>query len=146
MEVTSGIKVQRIKDPVAAGTSDQTTDGVDRSGFDSVLFLCVFGTITGGALTSIKVQQSEDDGATDAYSDLAGSSITVADTDDDKVAMVEVVGSSKKWLRLYIDRGAANAVVDSVLAISSFPHALPVTPHADQVGAEVHQGPVEGTA
>jgi hypothetical protein len=65
----------------AAGTSDITSDAVDTSGCEGVLFIVSFGGITAGAVTSIKVQQC--DTSAGSYADLTGTAQTVADTNDD---------------------------------------------------------------
>jgi hypothetical protein len=68
----------------AAGTSAITGTGLDMSGFEGVCAVVTFGAITSGAVTSIKFQQSDDDGSSDDYTDLTDTAQTIADTDDEK--------------------------------------------------------------
>lgn len=141
-------KLIRCKNAVAAGATDITdAAGVDASGFEEVVFLIVFGTITGSAVTSVKLQQSEDDGSSDGYSDIEGSSVVVADTNSNKVVIVSVRRPKKKWVKPYVDRGTQNAVVDGIFAILRHPRVAPVTQDSTVVTTSKElAGPNEGTA
>ena len=99
-----------------AGTTDVTSSSVDMKGFDAVKFGVLFGTITATAVTSIKTQQSSDDGSSDTFADLLGTSQTVADTDDDKVFRIDITSPRERYVRCIVDRGTANAVVDGIVA------------------------------
>lgn len=129
-----------------AGTSDLTSEGIDTLGFQSALLRVAFGTITSGAVTSIKAQQSDDDGASDAYSDLAGTAQSVADTDDNKVFEIEIHRPLKRYLTLIVDRGTQNAVVDYMEVILYNPVHAAVTQSSIIGGTEQFNSPAEGTA
>lgn len=143
------VSVDRVMNAVAAGTTDQTSAAVDMAangGADEVTFLALFGALTATQVTSLKVQQSDDDGVGDAYSDLEGSaSAALADTDGNKILAV-TVRPSKRYVKCIIDRGTANAVIDGMLAILSKLRKYPATQSADIVGWECHDLPAEGTA
>lgn len=139
-------KVVRCSNAAAAAQTDVEATAVDMSGFQSVTFMVPFGTITAGAVTSIKAQQSDDNGSTDGWSDLEGTSVSVADDDDNGVALLEISKPSKRYVRCVVDRGTQNAVVDGVFAILSNPLSGPVTQHTTVIGAELHETPAEGTA
>ncbi|OGF05251.1 MAG: hypothetical protein A2W00_04700 [Candidatus Eisenbacteria bacterium RBG_16_71_46] len=129
-----------------AGTSDLTSEGLDTLGYAGVRFLIGFGAITSGAVTSVKAQQSTDDAATDAYSDIEGSGITVADDDDNQVAIIDIYHPQKRYLDVVIDRGTQNAVVDFILAELYLPADAPITQDTTVISAECHSAPAEGTA
>ncbi|MCK6475330.1 MAG: hypothetical protein L6Q35_00695 [Phycisphaerales bacterium] len=141
-------KVVRCKNAVAAGTTDITdATGVDTSGFEEVTFLVPFGAITGSAVTSIKAQQSEDDGSSDAYSDLEGSSVTVADDQDNKVAILSIRRPLKKYVKCVVLRATQNSAIDGIIAILRHPRVRPVTQDTTVMAAsEELAGPSEGTA
>lgn len=140
-------KIQRVKVAQAAGTSDITSDAVDMQGFEACMFIVEFGAIVSGAVTSVKAQQSSDNGSSDTYADLTGTSVTVADTDDNKVAYLDVVRPKERYLKCIVDRGTQNATVDSMLAILYNPRVKPPTHDSSTVlGGEVHVSPAEGTA
>jgi len=148
MNLSKMTKITRHNNAVAAGTTDITPSaGIDMQNFEGCLFQVLFGAITAGAATSIKVQQSDDDGVADAYSDLEGTSVTVADDDDNQIFWVDVYRPQKRYLKLIVDRGTQNAVLDGIVAMQYGPRKLPTTHDATTVGGgELHASPDEGTA
>ena len=131
---------------VVAGTSDVNSDIVDTQGFDACRFIVGFGTITSGAVTSIKIQQGAAAAMGDA-ADLAGTSVTVADDDDNQIAIVDVIRPQERYLRVTVDRGTQNAVIDFALAELYRANSEPVTQDTTTlVSAETHSSPSEGTA
>lgn len=147
MQLSKNTKISQVVDATAgaAGTTDIEGDSVDMSGFEGVLFIVMMGAITTNAVTSVKAQQSSDDGSTDAFADLAGTAQTVADDDDGQVFYIDVYRPRERYVRPVIDRGTQNAVVQSVLAVQYGPRVAPTT-HGTGVNGEAHVSPAEGTA
>ena len=143
MNISRGVKFTRVLDAVAAGTSDQNSSSVDMKSFDAVTFVVGFGAITASAVTSIKLQGSDDDSS---FSDLAGTAITVADDDDDKVVLAEINQPQHRYVRVVVDRGTQNAAIDFALALQSKAEKQPVTQSASVLGQEFAQAPAAGTA
>lgn len=140
-------KVTRVSNAVAAGTTDINASSVDMQGYDSVTFYYLFGAITATAVTSCKAQQSSDDAVADAFADLTGTSITVADDDDNQVVVLEVDRPRERYVRPVVDRGTANAVLDGIIAVQTKAQVEPVTHDSTTVvGSEYHHAPAEGTA
>lgn len=129
----------------AAGTSAITSSAVNMAGFDGCTFLVPIGPVVTGAVTSIKVQQSSDDGGSDNYSDVEGTSITIADNDDDKLKYIDVLRPGKQYLKLVVSRATQNATIGSVLALQYRARIKPVT-QGTNVAGEQWYGPAEGTA
>lgn len=142
---TIRLKVDGTNYTGSAGTSDLTSEAVDTQGYYAARFICGFGAITASAVTSTKLQQSTDDASSDAYADITGSAQTVADTDDNKVVISEIVLPKERYLKHIVDRGTANAVVDFLL-VELIPLAVPVTQHSTVLGSEIIVSPAEGTA
>lgn len=134
--------ITRVSNAVAAGTTDVECTAVDMAGYDAVVFVVALGTITSSAVTSVKVQHSDDNST---FADVAASAITVADDDDNQLFVAEVLRPTKRYVRCVIDRGTANCVVDSVVAIQHAARETPVTQPATTTG-EVHVSPISGTA
>jgi len=129
---------------VAATTAIKGT-AIDMSDYETCLFVVPFGTITSGAVTSIKVQQSVD--TTDGnFADLAGTSVTVADTNDNTTFYVEVTKPIKRYLRIYISRGTQNAVVGAAIAIQANGRVKPSVQDTTITAGELWVSPAEGTA
>ena len=141
-------KIIRHSPAVAAGTSTITPSaGVDCHGYESCLFIVAFGTIVTSAATSIKVQQSSDDGVADGYSDLLGTSVTIADDQDNKLAYIEIVRPEKRYLKLIVSRATQNSTVDGVVAVLSGAKYAPTTHDTTVITtSETHFWPIEGTA
>jgi len=112
------IKITRVSNAAAAGTSDVNGTGVDMQGFDGVLFVAAVGTLTATQVTTLKAQSSTDDGSTDAYADISGAvTAALADGDSNKLLVLDVHHPSERYVRPVLDRGTANAVLDGIIAI-----------------------------
>ncbi len=146
MNLSKNTKLTRVINATAAGTTDINGSTIDMLGFEGVLFVVGFGTITASAVTSIKVQQGAESDLSDA-ADLAGTGVTVADDDDNQIFGVDVYRPTERYVRVVVDRGTANAVVDGGIAIQYGPAKAPTTHDTTTVGSvETHAGPAEGTA
>lgn len=145
MNLSRAGKVTRVINATAAGTSDVNGATIDMKGYDQVAFYVAFGAITAGAVTSIKVQQGNQSDMSDA-ADLKGTAVSVADTDDNKVAIVEVNQPTERYVRVVVDRGTQNAVIDAGIAIQTKGRLEPVTHDTTVAASEFHLAPDEGTA
>jgi hypothetical protein len=130
----------------AAGTSTITSSALNMAGFDGVLFLVPLGTIVSGAVTSLKIQQSSDDGSSDDYTDVAGTAQTIADTDDDKCLYVDMQRPGKQYLKLIVSRATQNATIGGIFAIQYQKRSLGTASHGSNVAGEQWLTPAEGTA
>lgn len=141
------VKISRILNAVAAGTSVQTSSAIDMQGFDGVLIVAGVGALTATQVTSLKAQQSSDDGSTDSYGDLEGTLVgPLADGDGNKLLVLDIYKPEKRYLKALVNRATANAVIDFVIAIQYHRGDVPMT-HASSVAfSEAHVTPAEGTA
>lgn len=128
----------------AAGTTAIEGTVLDMTGYEGVLVLVRMGTITSGAVTSIKMQSGTDSSVTDA-ADLLGTSQTIADTDDDKTFYIDLKRPAERYVRLYVSRATQNAVVASANYIQYGAEKAPTT-QGTNVSGEAHLSPIEGTA
>lgn len=149
LHATKRCKVMRVKVDgtnyqAAAGTSVLTSEAIDMQGFESCeAHLCV-GTLTSGAVTGLKASQCDTSGGT--YADLLGTLVAIADTDDNKMARLEVVQPRERFLKFVTNRATANAVIESLVVILHGSKELPVADDTTVVGSELHISPAEGTA
>lgn len=93
----------------AAGSTAITSDAIDVVGFNNVCFELAFGAIVSGAVTSAKLQWSDDN---TTFTDVTGGSVTIADTDDNKIVFFEVHKPKKRYFRIVTSRATQNATVD----------------------------------
>lgn len=140
-------KVIRVKNAVAAGQTNQTSSVIDTQGYEGVKVYTAFGAITAGAATSVKIQQSSDDGAVDTYADLAGTSVTVADDDDNQVVVHDIYRPRERYLKAVVLRATQDSVLDGIVAVLYGPREMPTSDDsATVVARETHVSPAEGTA
>ena len=142
-----GIKITRVMNAVAAGTTVQNGSVVDMSGWDGVTFIASFGTLTATQVTSLKGQQGQVSNLSDA-ADLAGTLVgPLADGDSNKCLVLDIYRPLERYVRPVVSRGTANAVIDGVLAIQYRGRKSPVTQDTATIAAnEQHVSPSEGTA
>lgn len=148
MNIGKMTKVSTAITPTAgvAGTSDINGTALDMQGWEGVMVIVRMGAITANAVTSIKMQQGAASNLSDG-ADLEGTSITVADDDDDQTFVIDLNKPRERYVRVVVDRGTQNAVVASAEYIQYGPRKLPTTQNAtDLVTFEGHVSPAEGTA
>jgi len=127
-----------------AGQTDIEGVELDMADYEGVMAIVTFGAIDGGAVTSLKWQQDTATGMASA-ADLLGSSVTVADTDDNKVKVLDLKNPSEQFVRLYVTRGTQDATIASAVYVQYGARVKPVT-HGSNVAGESHVAPAEGTA
>jgi len=124
----------------ASGTATRNGVGLSMAGYDGVRVIVKFAAIAAGAVTTIKAQQSSDNGSADAYSDIAGSEQTIAATDDDKIFTIDINRPLKSWVRVVVVKDATNATAE--MAVYEQYGGNSVSPS----NAERFLSPAEGTA
>lgn len=141
------IKVTRVMNAVAAGTSVQNGSVLDMSGWDGVMFIAQVGTLTATQVTGLKAQQGAASNMADA-ADLAGTAVgPLADGDSNKCLVLDIYRPRERYVRCVVTRGTANAVIDGVIAIQYRGRKAPVTQDTTTIAAnESHVSPAEGTA
>ncbi len=148
MYLTDSHKIS-IGSTTTAGAAAQTeidATGLNMSGYDGVIAIVPFGAIVGGAATSLKWQQSSDNGGSDGWSDIEGTSQTVSDASDDKVFYAELFRPTKQYVRLVILRATQNATVGGVIYIQFAAKGVRPPTQGTNVSGESFTCPAEGTA
>lgn len=139
------IKATRAMTSQAAGLTNVNSSVIDMQGYEGVQFTALFGTITATAVTGIKVQQGNQPDGSDA-TDLVGTALAIPDTASNKVLVSEIYKPTKRYVRLVVTRGTANAVIDGVLAQQFGARVLPPVNDTTVVASEYWVSPAEGTA
>lgn len=146
MNLENMTKITRAMNAVAAGTTDQNGGVIDMQNFEGVMFIAAFGTLTATQVTQIKAQQGKQSDGSD-MADLAATLVgPLADADGNKMLVADVFRPRERYVRLVIDRGTADAVIDGVIAIQYGPRKMPTTHAASVAASESHTSPAEGTA
>ena len=148
MQLSKDVKVIRVMNAVAAGTTDQNGSAVDMQNFEGVVFIASLGALTATQVTQMKAQQSSDNGSPDTFADLTGTlTAAMADDDDNQCIVLDIYRPRERYVRPVLLRGTANAVIDGITAIQYGPRKKPTTHDAATVQAsETHASPAEGTA
>jgi hypothetical protein len=126
----------------AAGTTAVNGSAVDLSGVEEILILVPFGAIVSGAATSIKWQEGSTSSPT---TDVAGTSVTVADTDDDTTKSLRIIKPRSRYGRVVVSRATQNATVGAIEYIL-FGNRTVATTDDTTVAGETHVSPAAGTA
>lgn len=141
------VKISRLLNAVAVGTTTQTPAApLDMSGYDGVLLICAFGTITDGT-PGLKARQGQAANMSDA-ADLLGTLVSPALTDDNKLVALDIYRPQERYVDCQVLRGGATgAVIDGVIAIQYRGRKSPITQDTAHVAVnESHVSPSEGTA
>jgi len=139
------VEIDRIKIKVAAGQATTTSDVVDMSAFESVMFLIALGTVTATGICTAKIQQSDASGS--GFADLEGSSIVSTGTgSSNKIMQMELINPQKRYLKVVAVTSVANVEIDSIVAHKFGAKKVPITANADIDVAEQNIAPAEGTA
>ena len=109
----------------SAGTTDVNGTAVDMKGYEGLVALIEFGTITASAVTSVKMQES--DSSTTGWTDIDDAEIDVAADDDNDYFAVDCANIRKRYARVVVDRGTANAALRAALYIKYNPSFAPTT-------------------
>ena len=126
----------------AAGQTAINGAALDMQGYEGAVAIIEMGTLAATAVTSIKWQQSD---TTTDFSDLEGTGVAIAADDDDKIFVSELYKPTKRYVRLVVSRGTANATLRAATYIQYKARSAPVTQGTD-VTTELSVGPAEGTA
>lgn len=134
------VKVEKIFDEVADGTSASNGTEVDMAGFEGVIFVVVYGT--SATDNGIHVEQDTVTGMGSA-ADLAGTQVFLDGTET--VSICQVHKPRERFLRAVADRGTSTTIPAGV-AIKYGARTCPVDNDADtDNSAETHISPAEGT-
>lgn len=146
-QLTQNTKTSLAKTTVAAGTTDITdATAIDTAGYEGVRFIFSFGAITGSAVTSVAACSLDTSSPTPGTDDIAGSKITVADTADDTIFILDIHKPVKRYVRPFVKRATQNSVLNSIIAELYGPDKMPVTKDASVTGQTLLAGPANGTA
>ena len=147
-----GVKVTRVMNAVAAGTTVQNSAGVDMLGFQGVVFVASFGALTANQVTSIQAQHADAmaaNGLLTTPGNLTGTLVgPLADNASNKCLMLDINRPTKRYVGCTVNRATANAVIDGVIAIQYGADYKPTTQDATTfpVASEIHVSEDTGTA
>lgn len=144
MNLNSNIKITRVANAAAAGTSAVNGSAIDMLGFHGVMFVAAVGALTATQVTSLKAQEGDTSSPT---ADLAGSLVgPLADGDSNKCLVLDIYRPLKRYIRPVLNRATANAVVDGIWAIQYCGDKAPTSHDTSVAASKVKASPIAGTA
>jgi hypothetical protein len=110
-ELLSGTQIAPAVSVTAWAAASTAIEGsaIDSANYEGVMFVAQLGAIVSGAVTSLKLQESAD-GST-GWTDVASTSITVADDDDSGIRYLDYRRPAERYVRLYVSRATQNATL-----------------------------------
>ena len=143
MNLGRNVKVTLVNNGETAGTGTITSDEVDMTGFEGVVFLVHMGAIDPSAVTTTYVRQDTVTGMGSGAT-LTGSTHTIADSDDDSVFLTDIYRPREQFLDVQVTRVTQDSVIQSIIAIQYGARKPPVTHDASTVTAAIYlAGPGE---
>ena len=79
-------------------------EGLDCKNYEDLLVVAKTGTVAATSVITLSIQHSDDNGVSDAYANVTGAVINVADSDDDTAYMGKVrlnTANMKRWVRVH---------------------------------------------
>ncbi len=141
LQLSNGIKLTKVKDVTADGTSAVNSDGVDMQGWEGVIFFTSFGTAAAG--NTMNGAQGADN-ASD-WVDLAGTAVSSGSSDED--VWLDIKNPTDRYVRCELARGTTTTVGDIWALQYGKNGKMPIdNAHTGTIAGEAHVTPAEGTA
>ena len=128
----------------ASGTATRNGAVLDMQGYEGARIVVKFAAIADAATTSVKLQDGAAANLSDA-ADLAGTAVTIASTDDNRVVIFDVRKPLKRYLRVVVTKDGTNAAAETALYEQYETRHVPVT-QGSGVTVSKLVSPAEGTA
>lgn len=133
LSILKDMKISRVKNAVAAGTTAQSTSVLDMQGFDSVIFLAALGDVLITSVLTLTVKSNPTSSSSGGTTEKAGNTLTDADgtSYDNGCLAVEVHRPTQRYVFATLTRTTANAAIDGIFAVQfnskSMPQGLDAT-------------------
>lgn len=144
IELITQVKQDVVSVGASSAGTDVTSSAIDMSGYDG-LMVTVCNAATYNVGNFLKLQQSDDDGVADAYSDIAGSKAIPPASG--KHAVINLHRPLKRYIKAVFVRAGASTVVGAIVATRYSPRVFPqVNVVANEMAVTRLIEPAEGTA
>ena len=128
LNLIKDVKILRVSDAVAAGTTTLTTSVVDTQGFESVAFIAVLGDVTDTSVLTLTGKTNSADSTSGASALSKTVSFTAdATSADDNMLILDLNKPRDRYAFATLDRATANAAVDGIFALLYNAQERPVT-------------------
>ena len=120
MNLSANVQVDQILGYYAAGTTKETSDIIDMSGYEGVLFIAELGTIIAGGTLDVFVEENTINSASGMarLATTTAHTVTTANATHAKSCiLVDVYQPKEQFLQCNITPAAQNAVILGITAI-----------------------------
>lgn len=127
--LTRGCKWVKVLN-YASGTADRTTAVVDTNGYGGLAFVVDLAAVAANAVTNIYIAHADaasDTNTLTSGANVATTSQTIDDTDDNQVFIVDCQRPTKRYYQLTVNKDGSNACAETVTAILYNAKSQPVT-------------------
>lgn len=138
MNLSKDCKITVVEAAATAGTSDLTTDVLDMTGFEGVMFIALTGDVTAASELTLTVKGNSANSVSSPtpVTQKATTTFTAGASDaDSKVIMVDVYRPTLRYQFAVLSRAAQNAVIGGIIAIQYGAHNKPTSQHASVIAS-----------
>jgi hypothetical protein len=143
MQLSKNVKVTVVAAAATAATTAVTSDVLDMTGYDGVMFVALLGDVTSGCVLSLTVNGNSANSTSSPtpVTQKATSDFTADGTSaDSKAIVVDVNDPMLRYVFAVLARGTANAVVGGIIAIQYTAEYRPTTHDASVIASAVGAG------
>lgn len=120
MNLSKDIKITVVEAAAAAAQTDLTTDVLDMSGYEGVMFIALTGDVTATSVLTLTVKGNSANSTSSPtpVTQKATTAFTAAAADaDSKALVVDVYKPTLRYMFAVLSRGTADAIVGGIIAI-----------------------------
>ena len=138
------VKITVVSAAAAAAQTAIESDILDMAGYEGVLFLAMLGDVADTCVLGLAAQQNTANSGT-GMATLSGSSTFTAGATsaDSKVLALDVYRPRERYVRAYLTRTTANAVIGGIIAIQYGAAKKPTSQHASVIDSDTLVEPAE---
>lgn len=142
MNFLKNFEMAVVEAAASAAQTALTSDIIDCSDCDGVIFLALTGDVTDTCVLGLNVEHGDAAGGGDMADTTATATFTAGASDaDSKLIAVEVYKPLKRYVRAVLTRTTANAVVGGIIAIKYGARKPPVTQDATVIASDLSISP-----
>lgn len=133
-----GVKITVVEAAATAATSDLTTDVLDMSGYEGVMWIALTGDVTSGSVLTLtaKGNSANSVSSPSPITQKASGAFTAGASDaDSKAIVVDVFRPTLRYQFAVLERTTQNAVVGGIIAIQYTARNKPTTQDATVIAS-----------
>ena len=143
MSILNNVQVQRVVGYNAASTTNRKGSIVDMQGFDGVLFVATFGTMTSGSKVLLKAAQGDEDDTAKVDVSVATTGEVTSDGTDDVQLALDVYRPTGRYVEAQVEISEENALIEGVVAILYKGSKMPITQADATLAAKSFASPAD---